>query len=59
MADTVEYFSTKLPQKFENDADFRESIQNIFGFKLMVQEPGTLFQNRVWLKETMMILLVL
>ena len=34
MADTVEYFSTTLPQKFENDAGFRDSIQDIFEFQI-------------------------
>ena len=34
MADTVEYFSTTLPQKFENDSGFRDSIQNVFEFQI-------------------------
>ena len=39
MADTVEYFSTTLPQKFANDSDFRDSIQDIFEFQ--IEEAGT------------------
>ena len=34
MADTVEYFSTTLPQKFTNDSDFRDSIQDVFEFQI-------------------------
>ena len=34
MADTVEYFATTLPNKFTNDSDFRDSIQDIFEFQI-------------------------
>ena len=34
MADTIEYFTNALPEKFKSDSSFRDSIQDIFEFQV-------------------------